>query len=323
MLRASLLSLFVLFFAVSPLSAGAQSLATSDPVTIRLSPEYPRPYEQVTITVESSFLNVVTSTITISANGAVIEEGSRNATIKLGGPGTKTDISVSVSAAEGTYVSKKTIRPAELSLVVEPVSTSHAFYDGAQLVPSEGRLRLIALTDLRSAPGTRIPNESISYTWRLGDKVLLNDSGFGKNVLTATAPPRYRDAKISVTAETRDASVVAYATTVISPVDPIVRIYPKDPLRGVSFSTATADALSLGGAEATFRAIPYFFAVSPAISWSLNGEVSGAAPDITVRSSGGAGTAALSVTAQDAEASATDSAALKFTSTTKSGILGF
>ncbi len=281
----------------------AQTLG-AEPLTLSVSPKYPRPFDTVTVTVSSTLLNLAASTISISADGVVVEEGERTARVRVGAAGTKTTISTTVVANGKTYQKQLIVSPAEVMLIMEPQTTAHPLYEGARLVAPESRVRLIALADLKDAKGVRIPAASLSYTWRLGNQILNDHSGLGKNVLDATAPVRYRDAEVSVTVTTQNLSQNAYASVFVSPVTPVVRIYENDPLRGLLSTRALAGSFTLAGSEQTFRAIPYFFKNTPALSWTLNGAPSGTDNDVTVRTTGAsAGTASIGVVATDAQAS--------------------
>lgn len=315
------LAALLILGALAPFAASAQSLGDTDPLTISISPAYPRPYDTVTVTVGSNSIDLTASTIRISVNGAVVEEGLRSTQVKLGGPGTKTTIAASATNTEGTFQDQVALAPGDLSVVVEPVSSSQPLYQGATLVPSEGQVRIVAVADLRTSPTTRVPNSQISYTWKLGTQVLQADSGLGRNVLVATAPARYRDADITVTATNQAKTVTAQAATSISPVDPLVRIYRSDPLEGIDFAHALSGTFALSGTEEMFRALPFYFKTAPTLAWTLNGNASGATPDLTVRSSGGSGTALLGVAATGPEARAEGSLTLRFGST-GTGIFG-
>jgi hypothetical protein len=159
-------------------------------------------------------------------------------------------------------------------------------------------VRIIALPDLRTASGARIPASSLSYTWKVGDRLLTEESGLGRSVLTATAPPRYRDAQVMVTVSTPDESIMARAVTTITPSTPSMFVYRDDPLLGPDFAHAIISAFTMKDTEETFRAVPYFFSVSPSLAWTLNGTAAGADPDVTVRTTGKeSGTAALTIMA--------------------------
>lgn len=307
-----------------PASALAQTLSIGglEPLTLSISPSAPRPYEEVTVTVASTLINLAAANISITANGAAIGSGGRTATVRMGGPGTQTTIRATATLPEGAYAAAMTVAPADVSLIVEADSTAPAFYLGAKLVPSESRLRIIAIPDIRTAPGTRVPNDQLVFRWRVGDRLLEAESGIGRNVLVATAPPRYRDARVSVSVETRDQAVTGSASVAIAPIDPIVRVYRHDPLQGTWFSRALIEPFLLPGAEESFRAVPFFFRETPSFAWTLGGAAAGSAEILTVRTSGGSGTTVLAAKASTDDASASASAQLRFEASS-SGLFGF
>jgi hypothetical protein len=305
----------------------AQSVAPVEPLTVVFSPQYPTPYQKITLVPSSTLFDIAASTITVTVNGTPLYKGSggQSVDVTLGGPGTVTNITVTAVAAGQTYTQKVTIRPASVALVVEPVSTTFPFYKGRGLVGSEGDVRLIAVPDLRTSSGQAVDPSKLVYTWNLGDKILQSDSGIGKNVLSASAPVRYRDADIILTVQTQDQSIVAQAETIVTPVDPFVRIYRNDPLLGPLFDIALSGAISLNGSEDTYRGVPYYFSETPALNWTVNGNDSGTSPDITVRATGnGQGTARLGFAASqsDTHQSADSALSILFGNKQSLGIFG-
>lgn len=272
-----------------------------DPLSITINPDYPRPYQIVTVTPHSDLIDLSASTVTFSVNGRVVQKGSgaESASIAVGGPGIVTNIVLTVVNNGQTYTQKMSIRPADVALVVEPISTTHPFYEGASLIGSEGRVRLIAIPDLRNSSGKSIPASSLVYTWKNDDQVLQGASGIGKSILSAAASVRYRDSVISVIVSSQDSSIVGSASVNISPTDPIVKIYENDPLLGPRYENALPSSITMSGSEETYRVVPYYFSSLPSLSWSVNGTASQTGKDITVRPSGnGKGTALLGVAAE-------------------------
>lgn len=298
MLKMSMIVLALLF----ALPAAAQYSTEDEPISFILTPNYPRPYQSVTISPRSSLVDLTASTVTISVNGAVVQKGTgtQAATVTVGGVGETTKISVSVKGPDGkTYTTSTSVRPADVALVVEPNTTVHPLYQGLPLIASEGSVRLVAIADLRTTTTKSIDPATLVYQWKLGSQVLTSASGIGRSVLVATAPIRYRDAAITLTVSSPDSSIVAEAKTTISPVDPVVRIYSFDPLLGPDYDHAIGASFTLLATEASFRAVPYFFAAPPSIEWSVSGTAQNAQKDITVRSTGnGQGSAALEARAK-------------------------
>jgi len=79
-------------------------------------------------------------------------------------------------------------------------------------------------------------------------------------------------------------------------------MYRNDPLLGPNFDVALADRFSMPDAEATFRAVGYFFATPPTFAWTVNNTTNGTDKDLTVRATGnGQGTARIGVTVTEPE----------------------
>lgn len=299
MLRFFAVLLFVLGL---PLAHAHAQFSATDPLSVTIAPDYPRPYETVTITPRSTLIDLSSAVVTVALNGKVVMTGTgvQGVPINVAGPGLKTVVTVTATTGGKTYRKEITIRPADVSLVVEPITTTHPFYQGAAQTAPEGRVRVIALADLRSTQGTRINPASLSYTWRFGNQILESDSGIGRTVLTAAAPMRYRDAQLTVTVTSPDNSIVAQAATVINPTDPIIRIYKTDPLLGPDFDHALTGSYTMSSAEESFRGVAYFFGATPTLNWSVNGQGSGGDKDVTVRTTGTtAGTANVALTARN------------------------
>ena len=296
------LAIALLLFGVFLPQNVAYAQASVAPLTVDIAPENPRPYQTITVTPGSTLIDLSASTITVTLNGKVVMKGSGAASvpITIGGPGERTTVVVSATLNGQTYTKELIFRPGDVALVVEPISSAHPFYAGGALTSPQGRVRVVAIPDLRTNATTRIPPQNLVYIWKFGNKILQENSGIGKSVLVATAPPRYRDAQLTVTVSSQDSTTVAEASTVVNPVDPIVRLYPNDPLFGPDFDHALSSTLALEGSEESFRGVAYFFGATPTLSWSVNNQPSGNEKDVTVRTTGtGPGTASLSFTASN------------------------
>ena len=319
---------FCFFAAIPALPARAQTDTTDvDPFTVDVTPQYPTPYQTVSLTPGSTQFDIAGASIYITVNGAAFYKGSGGASIPvtLGGPGSTSNITVTAVDAGQSYSQKLSIHPADVALVVEPVSTTHPFYAGEGLVPSEGHVRLVAIPDLRTSSGYALDPATLIYTWSLGDEVLDGDSGVGQSVLDSSAPQRYRDANVSVTVASPDGTLVAQASTTISPVDPMTRIYEEDPLLGPLFDTALTNSFTMNDAEDSFLGVPYYFSDTPTLDWQVNGNDSGTDSDITVRSTGsGTGNAELAFSANDTNTTETANSTLSvnFGQQGSSGLFG-
>lgn len=301
-MRALSLLALALVFLLPAQEVSAQLSSATAGISVSVSPQHPRPYDTVTVTISSTLVNLNASDISISADGVVVSEGSKSAKILMKGPGSRTSITATVTDATKTHTKTVVLRPVDVSLVLEPNTTAHPFYEGSRLVAPESSVRIIALADMRTASGAKIPDADLSYTWKVGNKVLTSDSGIGKSVLNATAPVRYRDAQVSVTVSTKDGTQTGNASVVVSPTTPIVRVYKHDSLGGTDFTKALFGTFTLASSEETFEVVPYFFGDVPSYEWLLNGNMSGTDRLVTVRTTGTqSGTAQLTASAKIAK----------------------
>jgi hypothetical protein len=281
---------FALFLSAAFIALPAQAQFNTEPLSLVISPQYPRPHETVLVTPRSTQFGLSSAEVVITANGTVVERGSgeRTAAIKLGGPGTAATVVVTATLNGTVYTKETTIRPADVALVLEPLTTSHPLYEGGSLVAAQGPVRLVAVADLRNTNGARISSGSLTYTWRLGNKILTEESGIGRSALVATAPARFRDAEVSVTVATTDERVVGYAETTVSSASPSVRAYRTDPLLGIDLAHALSGTFAVRGEEESFAAVPFSFATIPQVRWTLNGASAGTDSLLTVRTDDGA-----------------------------------
>ncbi len=279
-------------------SVHAQSLGAAA-LTITVDPAYPQPYSTITITPQSTLVDLSASVITISVNGKAIWKGSGTGgtAYQVGGSGETDTITVTAVSGGNTYEASITVHPSSVALVMEPLSSTHPFYEGGALIAPEGRMRFVALTDVRGSRGAINPSQLV-YTWKTGNQILQDASGIGRSTLIALAPLLYRDTDLSVTVSTQSGVGMGQASLAISPTEPSVVLYHDGPLLGPNFDSALGSDYTMSGTEDAFRAVPYFFGSIPALAWSVNGVENGSDPVVTVRTTGtGAGTSALSVTA--------------------------
>jgi hypothetical protein len=321
-LSAAAISLFL--FAAAFSSAHAQSFG-AEPLTLSVSPLYPAPYETVSVRPQSTLIDLAGSVVVITVNGKEIYRGTggEGTSFVAGGAGEASTIVVSATVGGQTYKKTVVVKPASVALIMEPVSTTHPFYEGAALVAPEGRVRIIAIADL--GPGSGSP-DSFVYNWKVGDQVLQSQSGIGRSTLAVSAPLKYRDATVTVTVSSPANGAAGDASASVEPVDPFLLLYRNGPLLGPDFDTALNDSFSMSTDEETFRAVPYFFAKAPSLAWSVNGSLSGSDRIVTVRTTGqGEGTAVLSAQATEVGTyeSAADSLSIHFgANSASSGFFG-
>lgn len=303
-----------------PLAASAQ-LGSTDSFTLSLSPQYPAPFSQATLSAQSGVVDLTNSTMTVTVNGKKVYQGSAQPTpITLGKAGSTTKVDVTVASDGKNYTQTLTVRPQDVALIVEPISSVPPLYPGKPLVPLEGSVRVVAVANLRNASGVALDPAALSYAWTVDDTQIANSSGIGKSAVIVASPLQYRARTVGVAITSQDGSLVGGDSLSLVPQQPSVRIYENDPLLGIRFDRALMNSYAVTGAESTLYAAPFSVPNKngvPFLQWFLNGSAAQTGSSITLRPTGaGEGTASLSLVASSGgNTTATTNLSLSFGAT--------
>src|SRR5262245_107395 len=90
--------LALLAFAGGPVRAQEVGI---EALTLTLNPEFPRPYETVTVQVSSTLLNLPANDITIYVDGVIVAENEQSATFQVKGSGVPTIVRVVTNGVDG------------------------------------------------------------------------------------------------------------------------------------------------------------------------------------------------------------------------------
>jgi len=293
-----------------PVAASAQSLESLagdlTPFTISVDPQYPTPYSQATLSFLSSSINLANATMVVSVAGKKIYQGSVQPTsVTLGATGSVTTVMATITAGGTPYTQTVSIQPQDVTLVIEPVSSTPVLYQGKPSVPLEGDVRVVAMANLRGTSGKPIDPNTLSYAWTVDDTQIADSSGIGKESILVASPLQYRSRDVSVAVMNSSGSVVGGASFSLIASEPSVRLYENDPLMGIRFDHALSGTYNLNGSETTMVAVPFSLPTTtsaPVLQWFLNGASAQTGNSITLRPTGnGQGNAALSVVASAGE----------------------
>jgi hypothetical protein len=287
--------------------AGAQFLASDseDPspsFSISVSPEYPTPYENATLTFLSSSVDLTGATLTVLANGKQLYKGTvQPVVVPLAGAGSVISITATVAVSGSVYEERVSIQPQDVVLIAEPIASVPPLYPGKPSIPVEGSVRIVAVANFKNGAGAALNPSALSYAWTIDDTRIANASGVGKQVIVAASPLEYRSRSVSVIVRNADGSLVGGASLPLAPSQPLMRVYENDPLLGIRFERALLGTYRLSNSEASLYAAPFSLPISngsPVINWFLNGEPAQSGPVITLRPTGsGSGEASLSAVA--------------------------
>ncbi len=304
----------IFIFSVLALCAASFAYAQSvvpDPVQYVVAPQTPGPNQSVTIQAEGVGGFLGSATITWLENGKVVLSGVGASAFSFttGALGTQTHIQVKiVSSSQGNLTRDFIFLPSLINLVWEADTTAPPLYRGKPLYSAGSNVKVAAFPTVL-VNGKQIPSNNLSMQWSLNDQAMPNQSGLGRTTFSFPGDQLQSAETVSVDAY-YGSSQVGHADITIPASQPLLYFYTKDPLRGTLYDAALPSGISLGAAEFTIQAVPYFFANSSLASgalvynWTLNGEDS-SGPDsakgiLTLRQAGtGQGSAAIGANATE------------------------
>lgn len=295
-----------LAFTLIPGVVAAQSFLNTEPYSVSVNPDFPAPFSQAVLTPYTGSVNLANASMTVKVDTKVIYQGNpRSFSVPLGAAGKAIRVDIVVTSNGQAYPKTITLRPQEVTLVVEPVSSAPPLYPGKPLIPLDGSVRVVAIAGLKNAAGVALDPSTLSYSWTVDATRIAASSGIGKDTILVASPLQYRSLDVSVVVQNQDGSLVGGGKVSLSPEEPTVRLYEQDPLLGVLFERALAGSFSIGDSEKTIYGFGYSLPLKGSASsqrWFLNGSAAQNGPAITIRPAGsGSGTASLSFVASAGE----------------------
>lgn len=295
--------LFITLFLVA-LQAFAELPPSADLVLISLSPENPAPNTLVEASL--SLLaggNLSQMEVEWVVNGKSVSKGKgvASATFRTGAFGSVTTLIITLSEGGETISKALSLKPASVLLVSESDGTAPPFYRGKTLFTYHGSTRIAAIPFFAGAGGARMNPKTLSYTWRIADRVPENSSGVGRDSFMFYARTPFRPTEVTVTVSTPDGSAVAEGKIVAEALAPAVFFYEEHPLYGVLWNRALTTAKELVAPEMHVRAQPFFFNKNNAsllkYDWTQNYQKVGSPSDesIVFRNEGAEGEARIRV----------------------------
>jgi hypothetical protein len=271
---------FLLALSLFPAITMAQGVpGISDPMTVSLFPENPRPNDTVTVTVQSFSVDLDATLITWTVNGKKITSavGQKSFSLNAGTLGSISRVDVSATAPGISVAKSVVIRPADVSLLWEADTYTPPFYRGKALHSYNGAFRITAIPELVGSNGKMLDSKDLIYTWKKNGTVAGEASGYGKNQFVSSQTSYLREGEdVTVEVSAPRDNVVASRSITIKPIVPKVLFYEKSGLYGMLYNKALGSRFALANDEVTISAEPYFFSVPSksaqnlSIFWKLN-----------------------------------------------------
>lgn len=249
-------SLLILsIFIAGPVSAQS-NLSNINPteITIDLSPEFPKPGEQVTATLNDYSGGAYGSSVNWIFDGQEITEAKnqRQTTFTAGANGVTQTIEVVLQKTNGSNeVIETSIKPIYLDIIIEPQTRVPDFYLGRAL-PSIGST--VNATALISGEGFRNPD--LIYTWKVDNKVIEGGALRARNKISFTVP---RGSNYTLMLEVTDLTgkIIAKRAILLPSVKPEILFYENNSLFGIS-TKAISKSFPIVGQSVEIKAEPYY-----------------------------------------------------------------
>lgn len=322
-------SVVTLSILLLPSLASAQALdfgeVANDPFSVSVSPQYVAPLSNAVLSFVSGDVDLTTSTLVVLVDGKEVYRGVPHAiSVPMKKAGVLTTITLKVLVGKKTYTKTVSLRPQDVLLISEPLSTVPPLYPGKGLTPQEGSVRLVAVANLLDANGKPVKPSEIAYRWTVDGTEIASASGLQKSSIVVDSPDQYRSRDVHLDVSAMNGTIVGGADTTINPVDPIIRLYESSPLLGIRFEKTLYGSYTLSAPEISLYAAPFGFSRSDAreSNWFLNGSSVQKGPVVTLRPTGsGKGTASLTnTTTAGAFSTATANLTVQFGSDTSNSL---
>lgn len=311
--RLRTISLLVLTLCLFSSPVEAQGIpGISDPISVTVSPETPKPNSSVSIKIQSFSVDLDRALIVWTVNGKEENKGVGlkrfDLTAGPTGSSKRVDIAATV-VGMGTFKQTIIIKPADVSMLWESDTYTPPFYKGKALHSFNGSFRVVAVPEFIGSDGKRIDPRDLIYTWKKNGEVQGDASGYGKTSFIGSQTSYLRQGEeISVEVSSPRENAAGSGSITIIPTVPKLVLYEKSPLYGPQYETAIVKNKNLENEEITVLAEPYFFSVGSSkagaltYAWTLNGSALPTfanKPEVTLRKIGGQGVADLSLVVQN------------------------
>jgi hypothetical protein len=232
-------------------------------VTVNVSPENPRPGDNVRMEVVTYSTDLGRAQIGWYEDNVLIKSGLglTTHTTKAGPAGSHKQIRIVIRAEDG-FVHEEIldIRPAVVDIIWEARSTVPPFYKGKALYTILGTIKINAFPYMIDESGQVIDPKTMTYTWRLNRRVQGNRSGPGKqSIIFDQRDSIYRTPfELGVTVSDPSGKHFADNDVEIDVGKSTLLFYENNPIFGILFNKALYGQYGLKEKELALEAFPFY-----------------------------------------------------------------
>ncbi len=265
------LKLFLFLGILFIISASNVYAASPSSILVDVIPTNPKPYEDVTITINSYANNLDSVGINWSVDGNTKASGigKKSFMLKAGGVGSQNRVTITISLPEGVIEKNITIRPSVMTLFWQATdSYVPPFYKGKAMPTLDSEIKIVAMPEIGNP-------KNMTYFWK---KDYTNDqdaSGYGKNSYLYVNDYLEDYNNVSVVASTIDQKYSSEANIDVGTIDSKILFYKNDPKLGTIFEKEIVTPYRITEKEIII-AVPYFISPKqinhPSLiwNWSIN-----------------------------------------------------
>lgn len=247
---------------------------------IGISPESPKPGENVTITVETYGMDLNSADIQWLINGKQQSRGvgEKTFTFNVGNSGIS-NVTLNIFPKNQPQITKVfTFNPSNIDLLWQAETYTPPFYKGKALFSPESSVTMVAIPNFVNG-SSRVNDSNVVYKWSVDREVQGDNSGYGKNYFRYTSDIIPLDKTIDVEAyPSGQENRKGVGSADLSTKNSFVLFYEDNPASGIMFNYSLSGQVDLGlRNESKISIFPYNFSINNKDSgleytWYVNSE---------------------------------------------------
>lgn len=258
----------------------AQIKEIKQQLDISVSPETPKPGDDVTITVETYGMDLNSVDIQWLINGKqqLRGVGAKKLVFNVGNSGVSNVILNILPSNQPQITRTFSFNPSNIDLLWQAETYTPPFYKGKALFSPESSVTMVAIPNFLNG-NSRVNDSNAVYKWSVDREVQGDNSGYGKNYFKYTADIIPLDTTIDVEAyPSGQESRKGVGSVDLSTKNSFVLFYEDNPTNGIMFNYSLSDQINLGlKNESKISAFPYNFSINNKDSgleytWYINSE---------------------------------------------------
>jgi peptide methionine sulfoxide reductase MsrA len=272
------LSTFILFFSCvafwtthTPLTL-AQGVSGVTQAYIETNPQNPTPDETVTASINTYTVDMDTALVTWKLNGQTVLQGYSESQyeFKVGEVGETYTLSVYIEDGNGKKVSANTtIHVSDATIIWEAKTYTPPFYKGRALQSPGSEITIAVLPHVVDSKGNEYKKEDLSYVWRFGKSIKIEQSGKGKHSISITNPKPFELFSAYVEVKDPQGNIRVGKKVEVPTVAPILLLYQDTPYVGIEYASALTSTFVMPENDATIIAEPYYMSTDTRIGTNL------------------------------------------------------